>query len=209
MAITGPEMRTDACINAGAPVILMRIVGQKLRFVNVVICFPGPDRSIRLEDLQAGHAVCRRYRNRRIGEFLKELDLTEGRSTGVPKILRVMKANGSPAPVFETDEDRSYFLIRLPVHDGFNRDAIIIPQVTEQVTEQVMRLLKALAKEPLSTKSLLEALSLNHRPTLMQNYLQPALDSGVVEMTQPHSPRSPTQKYRLTDLGKQMLVHKE
>ena len=46
--------------------------------------FPGPDRSIRLEDFQVG-AVSRRYRNRRI-EFLKELDLTEGRSTGIPKI---------------------------------------------------------------------------------------------------------------------------
>lgn len=31
------------------------------------------------------HVVCRRYRNRRIGEFLKELELTEGRSTGIPK----------------------------------------------------------------------------------------------------------------------------
>lgn len=27
----------------------------------------------------------RRYRNRRIGEFLKELDLTQGRATGIPK----------------------------------------------------------------------------------------------------------------------------
>ena len=27
-----------------------------------------------------------------------------------------MKSNGSPAPEFETDDDRSYFLIRLPVH---------------------------------------------------------------------------------------------
>ena len=34
-----------------------------------------------------------RYRNRRRGEFLKELDLTEGRSTGIPKMLRVMTAN--------------------------------------------------------------------------------------------------------------------
>jgi len=42
----------------------------------IVSCFPGPDRSLRLEDLQAGRAVSRRYRNRRIGEFLKELDLT-------------------------------------------------------------------------------------------------------------------------------------
>ncbi|RBJ75971.1 transcriptional regulator, partial [Pseudomonas sp. MWU12-2534b] len=55
----------------------------------VILSFPGPDRSIRLEDFQAGRVVSRRYRNRRIGEFLKELDLTEGRSTGIPKILKV------------------------------------------------------------------------------------------------------------------------
>ncbi|HDL64472.1 MAG TPA: hypothetical protein ENH12_03685 [Proteobacteria bacterium] len=48
-------------------------------------------------------------RNRRIGEFLKELDLTEGRSTGIPKILKVMKENAFPPPEFDTDEDRSYF----------------------------------------------------------------------------------------------------
>ena len=83
----------------------------------VVLSFPGPDRSIQLADLKKGKAVSRRYRNRRIGEFLKELDLTEGRSTGISKIIKAMAANGSPAPEFETDEDRSYFLIRLPVHE--------------------------------------------------------------------------------------------
>ena len=46
----------------------------------------------------------------------KELDLTEGRSTGISKIIKAMAKNGSPAPEFETDEERSYFLIRLPVH---------------------------------------------------------------------------------------------
>jgi hypothetical protein len=39
------------------------------------------------------------------GEFLKELDLTEGRSTGIPKILKVPAANGSSVPLFETDSD--------------------------------------------------------------------------------------------------------
>ncbi|WP_199688148.1 ATP-binding protein [Noviherbaspirillum sedimenti] len=82
----------------------------------VVLSFPGPDRSIRLADFEAGRAVSRRYRNRRIGEFLKELDLTEGRSTGIPKILKVMAANGSPAPLFETDDERASFVVRLPVH---------------------------------------------------------------------------------------------
>lgn len=87
----------------------------------VVLSYPGPDRSIAMEDLQAGKAVSRRYRNRRIGEFLKELDLTEGRSTGIPKILRVMQANGSPPPEFQSDEDRTSFIIRLPVHQRANR----------------------------------------------------------------------------------------
>ena len=75
-----------------------------------------------MSDLRAGKAVSRRYRNRRIGDFLKELDLTEGRSTGISKILKVIKENGSPAPEFDTDNDRSYFLIRLPVHE----DAVVV-----------------------------------------------------------------------------------
>ena len=61
----------------------------------VVLSYPGPDRSVRLQQLRAGRAVPRRYRNRRIGEFLKELEITEGRSTGIPKILDAMRRNGS------------------------------------------------------------------------------------------------------------------
>jgi ATP-dependent DNA helicase RecG len=56
----------------------------------------------------------RRYRNRRIGEFLKELDLTEGRCTGIPKIRAAMERNGSPPPRFSTDEGRTFFLVDLP-----------------------------------------------------------------------------------------------
>jgi len=48
--------------------------------------------------------------------FLKELDMTEGRATGIPKILHAMKENGSPKPEFDFDDDHTYFLCRLPVH---------------------------------------------------------------------------------------------
>lgn len=81
----------------------------------IVVSFPGPDRSIRLAQLRAGKAISRRYRNRRIGEFLKELEFTKGRSTGIPKIMRAMKENGSPPAKFEFDKDYSYFIVRLPV----------------------------------------------------------------------------------------------
>ncbi len=62
--------------------------------------------------IRQGRALPRHYRNRRIGEFLKELDLTEGRSTGIPKILRILKANGSPIPEFITNNDHDHFLTR-------------------------------------------------------------------------------------------------
>ncbi len=58
-------------------------------------------------------------RNRRIGEFLKELRLAEGRGTGIPKIRRKMSENGSPEPVFEFDEARSYFRVILPAHPQY------------------------------------------------------------------------------------------
>ena len=83
-----------------------------------IASYPGPDGSVNLEDLQAGRSATRRYRNRRIGEFLKELNLTEGRGTGIPKILRAIQKNGSPMPVFETDDDRTYFVARFPIHPG-------------------------------------------------------------------------------------------
>ena len=84
-----------------------------------IISHPGPDRSVTLEGLRTFKVRSRRYRNRRIGEFLKELHLTEGRNTGFKKILDALKKNGSPLPEFETDEAHDYFITRLFVREGF------------------------------------------------------------------------------------------
>ena len=178
----------------------VRITAEDL----VVLNFPGPDPSIRLDQLKKGRAVPRRYRNRRIGEFLKELDLTEGRATGIPKILRAMRENGSPAPEFETDDDRTYFMIRLPVHPDASSAAIGegTRQVTEQVTEQVDRLISSMPEDEVSAGRLMTLLKLAHRPTFLYSYLQPALEAGLLQMTIPEKPRSSRQKYRLTEKGK-------
>ncbi len=87
-----------------------------------IVSFPGPDRSVTIEGLKCFRVSNRRYRNRRIGDFLKELHLTEGRNTGFKKILDALEANGSPKPEFETDEDRSYFITRLFIHEEFAKN---------------------------------------------------------------------------------------
>jgi len=75
-------------------------------------------------------------------------------------------------------------------------------QTTEQVTEQVNSLLGALKNSELGRRELMSALALKHRPTFVYDYLQPALSDELIEMTQPNSPTSPTQKYRLTEKGR-------
>ena len=75
---------------------------------------------------------------------------------------------------------------------------------SDQVTEQVKKLITCLKEKTLSKKEILVALDMKHRPTLEQDYIKPALELGLIEMTQPDSPRSPTQKYRLTKKGKSL-----
>lgn len=74
------------------------------------------------------------------------------------------------------------------------------PQVTEQVTEQVESLVKKLEGE-LKSVELMVLLELQDRKNFQETYLNPAIENGFVEMTQPNSPKSPTQKYRLTQKG--------
>ena len=84
-----------------------------------IVSFPGPDRSVTQEGLKRYKVSNRRYRNRRIGDILKELHLTEGRNTGFGKILSALEDNGSPKPEFETDEGHNYFITRLFIHEAF------------------------------------------------------------------------------------------
>ncbi|GAK75638.1 ATP-dependent DNA helicase [Nonlabens ulvanivorans] len=79
-----------------------------------ILSYPAPVPPVTNKILETKkRIVARDYRNRRIGDFLKELRLTEGRGTGFPSIYNAMEENGSPAPTFETD-DESYVLVTLP-----------------------------------------------------------------------------------------------
>ncbi len=77
-------------------------------------------------------------------------------------------------------------------------------QVDDPVSDQVSRLLGVLAKGEYSSSELMAALKLTHRPTFRKIHLDPALASGWIERTQPDSPRSPTQRYRLTEKGRRL-----
>jgi Fic family protein len=69
-------------------------------------------------------------------------------------------------------------------------------QDSDQVSDQVKRLLGVLGAKTLSAAELMVLLDLKHRPTFRKNYLHPALEAGLIEMTLPDSPNARGQKYR-------------
>lgn len=85
-----------------------------------VISYPGPVSGIEEDHLVPGGSVPPvPARSRRIGEFLKELKLAEGRLTGLPQIYDAMEQNGSPTPRFDFDAGRTYFRVTLPAHPEY------------------------------------------------------------------------------------------
>ena len=100
-----------------------------------VLNFEGPLPPITNEDLKKQRVVSRHYRNRRIGDFLKEMHLTEGRSTGFPKIYQAVKRNDSPMPVFETDDRNMHFLATMPIHQAFVNERAYLASLGKELEE--------------------------------------------------------------------------
>ena len=85
-----------------------------------ITSFPGFDRSITDDAIEKGEIRARIYRNRRIGDFLKELKLIEGRNTGFPNAMAALQANGSPKLRFEMNEERDFLSVTIPIHEYFD-----------------------------------------------------------------------------------------
>ena len=68
---------------------------------------------------------------------------------------------------------------------------------TAQASDQVQRLISAMKQEDYTLADLMELLGLTHRATFQKNYLNPAIEAGLIERTIPDKPKSPKQRYRL------------
>ena len=68
-------------------------------------------------------------------------------------------------------------------------------QVGVQVTEQVKKLMAVIGDMPMSNNELMTLVGIKHRPTFRKNYLLPAIEQGLIEMTIPDKPNSSKQKY--------------
>jgi predicted HTH transcriptional regulator len=198
----------------GAPVRIA-FFDNRIEIENPGILLPG----LTVEDMLQGVS---RIRNHVIARVFRELDLIEQWGSGVRRMFREAKALGLPQPEIIEMGMRMRFIVYLT-------EPLILPPKTEQGRDQVgtqsstqsstqlptqlptqsgglvQRLLLALKDGDKSSGALPSILGIKHRPTFRDNYLHPALDADLIEMTIPEKPSSSKQKYRLTDKGRAVL----
>ena len=166
---------------------------------------------------------------RLLGEILKELELTEGRATGIPTIQKKLRENGSAPATIETNDERSFFLIDIPCHPDFVGDDLsqvmsqveradnkafneklsqVVSQVVSQVKgadmEQVVAVFISLQKA-MSMVELMEKFGQVNRTRFKRTCLDILINIGLATPTVPDKPNSRFQKYVLTEKGKSLI----
>ena len=63
------------------------------------------------------------------------------------------------------------------------------------MNNQITKLLEVIEFYPQSAVELMQKLNLKSRISFVQNYIKPALEMGLIEMTEPDKPTSKNQKY--------------
>ncbi|RHA08744.1 Fic family protein [Megasphaera sp. AM44-1BH] len=101
----------------------------------------------------------------------------------------------------DRESDSSTFVeFMLEIFLGTLRETTVVGDATDPAGKSgnpyVQKLLDVLGDEVLSATEIMERLGLSHRPTFRKNYLVPALEQGIIEMTIPEKPKSRNQRYR-------------
>ena len=143
-----------------------------------ILSFSGPDRSISMQSIKEARSLrSRRYRNRRLGDFLNGLNLSEGWATGIPTIQNELEKNGSPYATIETDEGRTFFLIDIPCHPEFLKGEELVSTLSQPVSTLYQAWMQAmdeiLKNSSTDTPERILTLCLNLVSTLSQPLSQP------------------------------------
>ena len=149
---------------------------------------------------------------------MAQLDYMEKRGSGLKRIYNETKTqdgyNERLKPVFKSSPSQFMTIIYSVEYKDAGQ---VAGQVTKQSLswdqvgtklglsrDQVEKLLSC-AIQAVSAADLRMAMKMTNATKFKRNYIDPLLELRILAMTQPNSPKSPTQKYYLTDIGKALL----
>ncbi len=128
--------------------------------------------------------------------------------SGTTNMVHWCSENGNPTPEWQERNDSVVVTFYPPKGAVGVAHTKLTPQATPQVTPQVEKLLR-FCSEPLSRGELQQGFKIHDRKYFRETFLRPALIDGLIEPTIPEKPKSPLQKYRLTEKGRFFLEQQE
>ena len=162
-----------------------------------IISYPGALPPIDNKALKRKTIVARHYRNRRIGDFLKELNLTESKGTGFPTIYKYMANNNSPVPIFQMDDNKTYFLVILKTHPKSLK-------ISKEL--EILRF----CQNPRDRRDILKMkLKISNQTRNYDRHIFPLIKKGFLDFTIPEKQTSVNQKYKITNKGLKYIKENE
>ena len=165
-----------------------------------ITSLPGPEPGISDESIRNLSMKGKYYRNKRLGDFLKELHLTEGRNTGMRMIVESLQDNGSGLPVYETDPGRTYLSVTIPIHPDFLNDTrpaagAIKPKGRRNEEEIKAGILDVLSREGcIPSSSIAAALGYKSITPSLRRCINDLMGEGLVEYLFPDRPNDSRQR---------------
>jgi predicted HTH transcriptional regulator len=186
------------------------------------ITSPGPlPDALSVEELGTGRSE---IRNRVLAPIFKELKLIEAWGSGIRKMqdeltdypeidlilheagqtfqVQFVKKEGTSRP--ESVSDKKQVRIKqgpsrgqVGTKLGPSRDQV---DDNHLLTSEHFAILKS-CKTPLPIAELMKIVGRSNRTKFRKSIINPLMTAGLLEMTEPNSPKSPTQKYRTTNKG--------
>ncbi len=138
--------------------------------------------------------------NLNIATVLYKTSLLENWGTGAKRIMDACKASKLEEPTWSVNG--GFITVTFKRSTAEQEKAPSTPQVPPKYapsTPQVEELVKSCGAEYYSIAGLLETMGKKDRKTFRENYLDPAIEDGAIEVKFPDSPRHPQQRYRLTE----------
>lgn len=169
----------------------------------LIISYPGADKFIDEDEIYNGEVRARIYRNLRIGEFFKNLDISNSKSSGLGKIFKEMSLNNSHRPTFKTDEDRTFFSISLNINKAFLDEKQVVLNKKQEYEEDLnlteKKILEILKDGPLSKKEIVNAFGYKNVTRDIKIALDSLLIKKYIEFTIKSRASSRNQKYKLIE----------
>ena len=171
--------------------------------------------NLTVEDMVQGVSV---IRNPAIARVFLEMGLIEKWGTGLPRAIQALTDAGLPAPEFKELPISLRVIVRIKNHD-VTPDAVRAEQLIHtdtdpgvyvyksgvQVPASAAAILRAVLSGPASRSNLLSVVGLSQSPNNYLRHILPLVEAELLALSIPDKPRSPQQRYLITDAGRNWL----